>query len=152
MGAHSNLGVFSDAQALVASAASTYTLNLNRTTPRIGVGVPIYLCVRVGAAFTVCTNYTFALQGDADDGSGDPAGVWGTTFFQRTVVLASLTAGAWIFRIALPYEAIIRHIRLYYTETGSTEATGTVDAWLDLMPQSDIGQKAQVWASPVGNP
>jgi len=151
MGAFSNLGEFSDNQSLVGSAASDQTIDLAKTTPRIGVGVPIYLCVRVGAAFATCTSYAFALQGDTDSG-GSPSGSWGTTYFTRTVLLADLTAGAWIFRIGLPYETVLRHLRVYYTEAGSTENAGTVDAWLDLKPPSDIGNLAQVWVSPVGNP
>lgn len=150
MGAHSNLGVFSNAQALVATAASTNTIDLAKTTPQIGVGKEIYLVVRVGTAFTTCTNYAFALEGDVDDGDGDPSGSWATTYFSKTVVLAKLIAGAFVFRMAIPYEVNIRHLRVKYTETGSTEATGTVDAYLEDRPASDHG--VQVVVSPVGQP
>jgi hypothetical protein len=148
MGAFSNLGEFSDAQALVASAASTNTIDLATTRQQIGVGVPIYICIRVGTAFTTSTSYAFQLEMDSTVAFGSAA----VFPLRNTIAIASLTAGAWVYRNAIPYECTERHIRLYYTETGSAESTGTIDAWLDLSPRSDFGANAQVWSSPVGDP
>ena len=148
MGAFSNLGEFSDAQALVASAASTNTIDLATTRQQIGVGVPIYICIRVAAAFTDATSYAFQLENDST-----VAFTSAVVFpLRAAIVIASLTAGTWVYRGTIPYECSERHIRLYYTEAGSTETAGTIDAWLDTKPPSDIGANAQVWASPVGNP
>jgi hypothetical protein len=144
----SNLGVFSDNQSLVASAASTNTIDMATTRQQIGAGVPIYICIRVGAAFTVATSYAFDLQTDSTAAFGSAA----TFPLRAAIAIASLTAGAWVYRAPFPYEATERHVRLYYTEAGSTESTGTVDAWLSLKPPTDYGANAQVWVSPVGNP
>ena len=150
MGAFSNLGEFSDNQELVASVKSTNSIDLATTRQQLGVGVPIYICIRVGAAFTVATSYAFKLQ-NADDvafGGGDLV----EFPLRSAIVIASLTAGTWVYRATIPYECSKRHIQLYYTEVGTTESTGTIDAWLDLNPPSDIGSNAQVWSSPVGDP
>lgn len=146
----SNLGVFSDNQSLVASAASTNSVDLATTRQQIGAGVPVYICIRVGTAFAAATSYQFDLQ-NADDvnfSGGDLV----TYPLRGAIAIASLSAGAWVYRGPIPYECSKRHIQLYYTEAGSTENAGTVDAWLSLKPPTDYGANAQVWVSPVGNP
>lgn len=148
MGAHSNLGVFSDAELLVATTDSESNIDLATTRQQIGVGVPIYLCIRVAAAFTTCTSYAFALENDGDSAFGSAV----VFPLRAAIAVASLTAGAWLYRGTIPYEVTERYIQLVYTEVGSTEETGSIDAYLDLNPPSDIGANAQVWVSPVGNP
>lgn len=159
MGAHSNLGVFSDAQEITAAAASTHTIDMAVTNPQFGVGHPIYLCIRTAVAPTnTADTLSIEVQLDADDGAGDPAGVWGTVAFMPLCGAAGaeiagtdarlLTAGAWIWRAPLPYEINIRHMRLYYNNTTSN-GTITIDAWLEDVPTSD---RVQVAVSPVGNP
>ena len=144
----SNLGVFSDAQALVATADSTNYIDMATTFPGIGAGVPIYLAIRVGAAFTVATSYSFDLEND-DNGSFSSAVVFP---LRGAIAIASLTAGAWVYRATLPYEITERYVQLVYTEIGSTESTGTLDAYLSLKPPTDYDANSQVWSSNVGNP
>lgn len=156
MGAHTNLGVFSDAQGITAAAASTDYLDLATTRQQIGVGVPIYLCIRTNIAPTdPGDTISIELQNDGDSAFGTPT-YWmvlcGAAGAELTVTDARLaTAGAWIYRGPLPYECSERYLRLYYNNTTSN-GTITLDAWLDLLPQSDFGANAQVWVSPVGNP
>ena len=160
MGAHSNLGVYSDAQEITADAASTNTVDWNQATNQYGVATDIWLCIRTAVAPTAATDtLSIAFQTDADDGAGDPAGTWTTIFMpfcdaEGAEFLASVarlaTAGAWIWRCPLPYEMIERHTRLYYENTVSA-GTFTIDAWLNEgPPQSDMDK--QTFVSNVGNP
>ncbi len=148
MGAFSNLGEFSKGQLLVATTDSDNNVDLATTRQQIGVGVPIYLCIRVAITFNAATSYAFALENDGDSAFGSAV-----VFPLRAAILkADLTAGDWVYRGTIPYEVTERYIQLVYTESGSTEDEGAIDAWLDLRPPSDIGANAQVWVSPVGNP
>ena len=165
MGAHENLGVLSDAQAVSADdTASTNTIDLAQpNAPRIGVGdhAP-YLCIRTAVAPTAVSNDTLSieLQADDDDGSGDPAGTWthvvmmplvgvnGAEVNQSDARLA--TAGAWIFRGKLPYDLRFRHLRLMYRNTTSV-GVFTIDAYLEDGPASDF-RGSQVIKSNVGQP
>jgi len=147
---HSNLGVFSDNQSLVASVKSTNSIDLATARQQIGAGVPIYICIRVGTAFAAATSYAFKLQ-NADDvafSGGDLV----EFPLRNAIAIASVSLGAWVYRGPIPYECSKRHVQLYYTEVGTTENAGTVDAWLSLKPPTDYGANAQVWVSPVGNP
>ena len=163
MGAHSNLGVFSDAQAIAAAAASTNTIDLRQTSPKIGVGQHSpYLCIRTAVAPTdAADSLSIELQSDADDGAGAPTGTWThVVMVPLTLVAASgeviatdsrlATAGAWIFRGQLPYDIANPHIRLYYNNTISN-GVFTIDAWLEDQSASDF-RGAQVLFSNVGNP
>ena len=156
MGAHSTIGVLSDSQELTGSAASSNTIDMAVTNPQFGVGHPIHLCIRteVAAGGTTPT-FIIALQ-IADDtvfGGADLKTLWAICDVDGTALSGDTdarftTAGAWILRQALPYEVAKRHIRLYYTLSGSSP-TLTIGAWLEDIPQSD---RVQVARSNVGNP
>ena len=164
MGAHDALGVFSDAQSIAAAAASTNTVDLEQSSPKIGVGQHApYLCIRSAAVPSVAAltdTLSIEFQTDADDGAGAPAGTWTNVAFMPLTgaagaeVLASdarlATAGAWIFRGQLPYDITNRHVRLYYNNTTSV-GTFTIDAWLSDGPASTF-RGSQVIYSNVGNP
>jgi hypothetical protein len=157
MGAHTNLGNLSDAQAITEAAASTNTIDLATTRQQIGVGVPIYLCIRTNTAPTQAADtLSIEVQTDTTVAFSTPTVVFMPLVATGGAEIAAsdarlATAGAWIYRAPLPYELTERHMRLYYNNTIST-GTITLDAWLDLLPQSDFGANAQVWTSPVGNP
>jgi len=149
MGAETNLGVFSESQVINSTEASTKDIDLAMTRHQIGVGVPIYICVRVAIAFTGATSVAIAMENDTDSSYGSAV-----TFPLRAAIeLADglSTLGYWIYRGTLPYELTETYLQLKYTLVGS-ETVGAVDAWLSLLPPSDIGANAQVWASNVGNP
>jgi hypothetical protein len=155
MGAHSNLGVFSDAQAITADdTASTNTIDMAVTNPQFGVGHPIYLCIRTNTAPTdTGDTLSIEVQVDSAVAFGSPVIVFMPLVGANGVEIAGtdarlLTAGAWIYRGALPYSVKERHIRLMYRNTTSN-GTFTIDAWLEDVPQSD---RVQVAVSPVGNP
>lgn len=158
MGAHETIGVFSDSQTVNVDEASTHTLDLAVTNPQFGVGHPIFLCIRTEVAPTVGTDdLSIELQLDADDGAGAPVGTWGVNAFMPLAGLDGAqvdasdsrlaTAGAWIYRGALPYGINKRHMRLYYNFTGT--GVFKIGAWLEDMPDSD---RIQVARSNVGTP
>ena len=145
---HSNLGVFSDNESLVATTDSENSVDLATAFPGTGAGVPVYLAIRVGAAFTVATSYAFALENDSDSAFGSAV----VFPIRAAILIANLAAGQWVYRGTLPYEITERYVQLVYTEVGSTETTGTIDAFLSLKPVTDYDANSQVWKSPVGNP
>lgn len=157
MGAFPNIGNFSDAQAISAAAASTDYVDLAVARSGIGVGTPVFLCIRTAVAPTQATD-TLSIEVQQDDNTSFTTP---QTVFMPLVgavgaeVLASdarlATAGKWIWRAPLPYEIVERYLRLYYNNT-VTVGVFTLDAWLDLGPQTDLGVNAQVWKSNIGNP
>ena len=155
MGAHSTLGNLSDAQAITADdTASTNIIDLAVTVPQVGVGRPIFLCIRTNTAPTnAADTISIELQNDADAAFSNPTVlmmICGANGAEITVSDARFaTAGAWIWRGSLPYEIAERYLRLMYRNTTSN-GTITLDAWLSDTPQSDLGR--QIYVSPVGNP
>jgi len=161
MGAISNLGVMSDAQEISADdTPSTDTIDLAQATPQIGVGKPVFLCIRTAVAPTQAGDtLSIEVQQADDDGAGAPdSGDWGVVFMPLVGVNGAevsaadarlATAGEWIWRCPLPYELVKRHIRLMYRNTTST-GVFTIDAYLSDRPPSDFDK--QVWVSDVGNP
>lgn len=157
MGAFPNIGNFSDAQAISAAAASTDYVDLAVARSGIGVGTPVFLCIRTAVAPTQAAD-TLSIEVQQDDNTSFTSP---QTVFMPLVgaagaeVLASdarlATAGKWIWRAPLPYEIVERYLRLYYNNT-TTVGVFTLDAWLDLGPQTDLGANAQVWKSNVGQP
>lgn len=165
MGAHEVLGKFCEDQDISADAtASTNTIDLAQTTPKIGVGQHApYLCIRTNNIDNLAaSNDTLAieLQSDADDGAGDPVGTWTTVVMNPLMgpALAEVnqsdarlaTAGAWIFRGQLPYDIINRHIRLMFRQ-GTSVGTFAIDAWLEDGPASDFRGSQQLFSN-VGQP
>ena len=156
MGSMDNLGIFSDAQAITAAAASTNYIDLGVTTPQIGVGknAPC-LCIKTNTAPTDAGDtLSIEIQNDGDSAFGSAVTIAmvlvGAAGAEVTATDARLaTAGAWIYRGQLPYNIAERYLRLYYNNTTSN-GTFTIDAWLEAAPPSDHDK--QVVNSPVGMP
>ena len=129
------LNLFSDDQAITATAASTNVVD----TGAIGTDAPIVgnhflgddakVEVIVTAAFNNLTNLAIAFQCDADEAFGSP-----TTLSTTTVLLAGLVQG-YKLTIAIPV-GCERYVRMYYTVAGSAPSTGTITA--GITPSTDI--------------
>lgn len=164
MGAHETLGIFSDNQEISTDdTASTNTIDLAQTIPKIGVGSHSpYLAIQTAVAPTAASNDTLAieLQSDADDGAGAPAGSWDRQVFSPLIGANGAeinqsdsrlaTAGEWIYRGKLPYDLFQRHIRLMY-RNGTSVGVFKIDAWLSDGPASTF-RGSQVLFSNVGQP
>jgi hypothetical protein len=129
---------FSDEQAITATAISTNGIDFINSDLEMGAGEPVYLNVKVGNT---------AFDSAADDGTLTVALVYDDTGLDTSstvkvqhvaVAEASLTAGAWIWRQALPVDVDVeRYVGVLYTVAGTGDFTaGTINAWLDHGPQS----------------
>lgn len=124
--------LFSDAQAITASAASTNTIDLGATgTPvgasaalkrDIGPGKPIPLRVQVVHAFNNLTSLTIAVQESADNSTF-------TDVASEILPLTDLVAGATTKALRyVPKSTDARYVRLYYTVTGTAPTAGAITA------------------------
>jgi hypothetical protein len=111
--------MFSDAQALVATAASTniYDAGSDRN---LGLGEPLAVQVTVDVA-AVAGTLTISLQTDDNAGFASPTTVATTA----AIAAAALTLGAKVILPVPPDTAVERYLRLMYTFAGMTSVTVT---------------------------
>lgn len=121
--------LFSDKQAITASAASTNVISTSSTD--IGKGVSIPLLVQVTTTFATLTSLTVAVQTDTDEAFGTAV-----TLTSQTIAVADLVAGKRFGFNVLP-EGLKKYIRIYYTVTGSNATAGKITAGIPL----GIGQR-----------
>ena len=116
--------MFSDKQALTASAASTNIIDT--IAANYGEGNPIDVCIEVTVASSGGTTptYVVALQESADEAFSSPLVVLQTKAFSQ----AEFAKNANLMKFGLP-TPIKRYIRMYYTVTGSPTG-GKVTAYL----------------------
>lgn len=126
--------LFSDDQAITASAASTNHIDLGATgTPPyganaldrdIGKGTPIPIRVQVTEDFATLTSLTVAIQVDDNNSFSSPV----TVMASQAIPVASLVAG-YVFNMNyVPRGANERYLRLNYTVGGSNATAGAVIA------------------------
>lgn len=126
--------LFSDAQAITATAASTnyYDRRAFGTVvggsaalaPDLGKGEPLPLRVQVVEAFNNLTSLAIDIQVDDNSSFSSP-----TTVATETIALAALKAGKVAESLKyLPAGVTERYVRLYYTVTGTAPTTGKITA------------------------
>lgn len=123
---------FSQSQALTGTSlvASTDTIDLSAIR-QIGVGEDLYLVVNFEAAPGGTTpTITLALQ--TDDNSAFSSATTVITYMNAVSTPAASTQ----FVFPLPYQGLERHVRLAYTQ-GGTSPTTTVSAHIVHTPQYD---------------
>jgi hypothetical protein len=126
--------LFSDDQAITASAASTNYMDLQAgSTPpgapaalvqKIGGGNDIPLLIQVTEAFATLTSLTVTIQ--VDDNTSFSSAT--TVASSHAVPAASLVAGYQFPLVTLPNTVNERYVRLYYTVGGSNATAGTITA------------------------
>jgi hypothetical protein len=124
--------VFSDAQAITASANSTNVIDTlpsggPNTKSGIGDGQDISLFAMVGQAFATLTSLNIQLV-SADDAALSVNPI--VHFDSGAVPVASLTAKARPVALDLPYGKYRRYVGLKYVVTGSAATAGTITAAL----------------------
>lgn len=130
--------MFSDAQALTATAASTNSIDLGPARNLFdGEPMAVLLQVDVAADFTT-TDETYAVAIQTDDNTAFSSA---TVMSTQTLTAAQLTAGA-VIPIPVPTANPERYLRLSYT-LGGTTPTVTVSAF--LQPMSML-QKNRIYA------
>ena len=112
--------VFSNKQAVTATAESTNTLDLGVAGDAIGQELTIH--VVVDTAFATLTSLTVSLETSANNST------WTTVLSGPAVPRASLTKGASIFCVRVP-QGLSRYVRLKYTVGGSNATAGKVTAF-----------------------
>jgi len=127
--------LFSDAQAITATAASTNILDLGAPgTPKhaaaaitqdFGRGRHVPIRVQVTESFTNLTSLEIAVQVD-DNASFSSA----KTVATSSVALAALVAGYALPTEYVPRGVDERYMRLYYTVTGTAPNAGKITAGL----------------------
>jgi len=123
--------LFSDAQALTATAASTNIVDLG-VDGNIGIGEPMAVVVVVDVALDDTTgDETYVIDVEADDNSGFSSA---TTIATKTATRGDAAGTRYV--LSLPADdSAERYIRVNYT-LGGTTPTGTVTAF--LIPQNMI--------------
>ncbi|GGE55686.1 hypothetical protein GCM10007276_35950 [Agaricicola taiwanensis] len=142
--------LFSDAQAVTASAASTHVVDLGATDRVLGAsanlrrdigrGTPVPLSVQVVEDFAGLTSLTVAIQTSDDAAFG--SGVT-THASSGAVPVAELKAG---WTSTLHYmppagpEGMKRYLRLNYTVAGSNASSGKITAGVTFGHQTNDGR------------
>lgn len=145
--------LLSDAQALTATAISTFVMDLlpvsgainsgdtggptSNTTVNIGGGKPLYLYIWVhtvldsaGEAATL----TATAESSADTSNGTPTVHWTS----GSIAEATLAAGYWVAKgVVLPNGAYKRYLCINYTVGTENFTSGKVSAWVSDTPYSD---------------
>lgn len=124
--------VFSEDQALVATADSTNTVDTGNVT--MGSGGPWYVVAIVTEDFATSTSYEIEVQDSADDSSFAALTVPITT---EAVIIATLVAGYVALKQPLP-TSVRRYVKLVYTEVGSTNTAGEITAFLTQDPDNAL--------------
>jgi len=134
--------LFSDAQAITATAASTNIVDTLATgtvygaasalSKDIGKGNRIPINIQVVEAFNTLTSLTVAIQTAAAEGFGSPK-----TVVSQTIPLADLVAGKVSTLHFVPAGTDERFVRVHYTVTGTAPTTGKVSAGIALAQQTN---------------
>lgn len=115
--------IFSDEQAITATAASTNVIDFGEANANLGAGTPLIINFIITEAFATCNSLQISLQ---QGSTSTPA----TELINLPAILtASLTKGAYIPEIMIPSQHL-RYLRLYYTIAGSNATTGKIFAYI----------------------
>lgn len=121
--------MFSEGQAVTASAASTNVIDLGG--PDSGRSDLEIFC-KVSEAFNNLTSLGVKAQTDSAENFSTAEDLP----VAQTLPLASLTLNAEVFKVKLPH-GCKRYVRLYYTVTGTAPTTGKITAGLVLDRQAN---------------
>lgn len=133
--------LFSDAQAITATAISTNVIDLGAPgTPYaavaplhqdVGKGAKIPLLAQVVADFNNLTSLDIAIETGATTALG-------TVIATFTILLADLLAGKQIPLDVLPNDIKERYLGLRYTVTGVAPTTGAITAGITMGVQTNV--------------
>ena len=136
--------LFSDDQAITATAASTNVIDLGATgtvlnAPNdlkrdLGKGTPIPILIQVTEDFATLTSLTVSVQTDDDENFGTAT----TVLSSPAVPVADLVEGYKFPIIWVPIGVNKRYLRLNYTVAGSNATTGKVTAGIVMGVQTNV--------------
>lgn len=125
-----NTLVFSEEQAITASAASTKYIDQKAAGDAYGA---LWLVAKVDVDFATLTSLTIGVQTDSASNFSNAVTLAST----GAIAAASLTEGEYVCCFRLPADCK-QYIRLYYTVGGSNSTAGKITAFLTA-------------AAPIGN-
>ena len=132
--------IFSDDQAITASADSTNVIDLgvagtpydsNQLNQDVGKGNKIPVLVQVTEAFNNLTSLEVIISTGATTALG-------TSVISETIPLAELVAGKQMVIEVLPNELTERYLGIEYVVTGTAPATGKVTAGITMGNQTNV--------------
>jgi len=136
--------IFSDQQAITATAASTNVIDLGAKltpphegaalSPDIGIGSKTCLLIQVTEAFDNLTSLNIACQKDDNSAFSSPETIW-----DEDIVLAGLTVGARALWEHISKRTDQQYLRLLYTVTGTGPTVGKIMAGITMGNQNDYG-------------
>lgn len=139
----SNQLIFSDKQAITATAISTNVIDLRPTgrvykatadiVRNLGPGEPINVLAQVTTAFNTLTSLTFTLETSDAVNLSSSRVHWSS----GAVLLASLVAGYTVPIIHLPLGPHLRYMGLRYTVAGSDPTLGNITAGIVAAVQTN---------------
>ena len=115
-------------------------INLGAADLNIGAGTPLELNIMVAVRPTNVPVLTLALYTHATSAVAS-----GSAIMTFQSINSSMSAGTYIFRGRLP-NSIDRskYIGLVGTQSGATDPTGYLDAWINLAAETDFGLQPSV--------
>lgn len=133
--------IFSDDQAITATAVSTNVIDLGAAgTPYdaaaalnqdIGKGTKVPILIQVTEDFNTLTSLTIAIETGATTSLG-------TVVLSKTVLLAALVEGYQFPVNVLPDEIDKRYLGVRYTVAGTAPTTGKITAGITMGVQTNI--------------
>lgn len=129
--------MFSEDQAVTASAASTNVIDLgavDAVVPQTNLRGMARIRCQVTTNFATCDSLIVSVQTDGDEAFGSAV----TLITGATVLTAALLAGKVLLDIEVPIESLERYVRLYYTIGGSSATAGKVFAGITFDRQVNI--------------
>jgi len=136
--------LFSDGQAVTATAASTNVIDLGATgtifgassavVRDIGAGSRVPLVITVTESFNNLTSIIVTIETDDNSSFSSATTVWTSP----TYTLAQLATGAkYLLPDVIPVGVNERYVRLKYTLAGTTPTTGKITAGVVLARQTN---------------
>ncbi len=131
--------LFSDGQAITATAASTNLVDLGAYDTRMtqardkGLGTSVPLEVTVTQSFNNLTSLTISIEGDDNAAFSSATTIWTSPAY----TLAQLATGAkYLLPDSLPAGLTERYVRMKYTVAGTAPSLGKITAGVSMGRQS----------------
>ena len=134
--------LFSDNQAITATAVSTNVVDLGATgtpahgaaalTRDVGPGEPVPIEIMITEDFDLLTSLDIQVQVATDEAFTSPV-----VAISQSIALASLVAGARVNFMYLPEGINLRYMRLNYAVTGTDPTAGQIYAGISMGRQTN---------------
>ncbi len=121
--------IFSNGQAITATAASTNAVNAGSAGVGAGRQLPVYIAVTED--FNNLDSLNVALQQSSDDGDSDSY----EDVISKDIAVADLVAGNELYLFDIP-PGTEKYLRLNYSVTGSNPSTGKLKTGIVLDEQT----------------